>query len=99
MQLSSFAFYRECTVAISIVLLYFLVFFLPYMVGFFKLMSTTQLFFSAYFNVLGQNHRTIITNYNTFQTAFASLGALNDTTPITNTLGCILDDTGKIIFT
>ena len=62
-------------------------------------MSTTQLFFSAYFNVLGQNHRTIITNYNTFQTAFASLGALNDTTPITNTLGCILDDTGKIIFT
>ena len=65
------------------------------MSGFFDIMSTTQLFFSAYFNVLGQSHRTIITNYNTFQTALNSLGALNSTTPITDNLGCILDDTGR----
>jgi len=58
-------------------------------------MSTTQLFFSAYFNVLGQPHRTIITNYNTFQTALNSLGTLNSTTQITDNLGCILDDTGN----
>jgi hypothetical protein len=63
--------------------------------GFFKLISTTQLFFSAYFNVLGQTHRTIIINYKTFQTALNSLGALNSTSPVTDTLGCVLDDTGS----
>ena len=96
MQLSSFAFYRECTVALVICLLYFLAFFLPYIIGFFNLLSTTQLFFTAYVNVLGQNHRVIIKDYYDFEKALSGLGTLSSTDPITNVLGCLLDDTGTI---
>jgi hypothetical protein len=94
LHLSNFAFYRECTVAITISLFYFLVFFLPYVMGFFNLISTSQLLFPAVINVLGQNHRVIITNYDNFNRALAQQGTISSMSQISNEMGCLIDDTG-----
>lgn len=94
MHLSSFAFYRECTVAVVISLLYFLVFFLPYISGFFGLISTSQLLFPAFVSVLGQNHRVIITNYDDLNKAIAAQGTLSSLSQVSDNMGCLIDDTG-----
>ena len=94
LHLSSFAFYRQCTVAIVISLFYFLAFFLPYLSGFFGLISTTQLLFPAFVNVLGQNHRVIITNYDDFNKALAAQGTISSLSQISDGMGCLIDDTG-----
>jgi len=96
-HLSNYAFYRKCTSIITILLLYFLAFFIPYMIGFYNLITSTRLFFPATLNILGQNHKFIITNYEVFQSAVNSLGTITSTTQVTNTLKCILDDKSKPI--
>ena len=75
MERSPFAFYRKCSVATLTLTLYFFAFFLFYIEGFYHLMSNTRLFFGANVNVLGQNHRVIITSYHDFNNAVNSHGA------------------------
>lgn len=85
--------------AITISLFYFLAFFLPYLIGFFDLMSKTQLFFSAYFYILGKKHRAIISNYDDFLAGLNRLGPLNDVSQVSDGMGCLIDDTGKCLIT
>lgn len=97
MHLSNFAFYRKCTVMTVTITLYFLMFFLPYFAGFFRLISNTRLFFLANVNILGQNHRFIIPNYQIFQTAIAPLGVIKSTSQLTDfPLFCAMDDKGLL---
>lgn len=96
MHLSQFAFYRKCTLVFLVFFLYFLAFFLPYMIGFFDLINNTRLFFPVTTNVVGQTHRFIAPNYNTFNSAVKNLGPLTSTDPITNTLSCAIDDNGNL---
>lgn len=65
------------------------------MVGFFDLVSQTRLFFPVTVNVLGQTHRFIAPNYDTFMNAVSNLGNLTQTSQITNGLSCVMDDTGS----
>ena len=80
------------TIVIS--LFYFLAFFLPYLSGFFDLISTTQLFFPAFVNVLGQNHRVIITSYDDLTKGLAAQGTITSVSQISGSMGCLIDDTG-----
>lgn len=62
-------------------------------------MSKTQLFFSAYFYVLGKRHRAIISNYDDFLGGLSSLGTVNDVSQVRDGMGCLIDDTGNCILT
>jgi hypothetical protein len=95
MHLSQFAFYRKCTVVSLVLTLYFLAFFLPYMIGFFDLISNTRLFFPVTVNILGQTHRFIAPNYDHFIDAVSNLGTLTSTDQVVNGLSCVMDDTGS----
>lgn len=70
-------------------------FFLPYIIGFFNLISKTQLFFSVVINVLGQNHRVIIPNYDIFNQAFNQLGTISTLSQVSDSMGCLIDDKGS----
>lgn len=98
MHLSQFAFYRKCTLVTLVLFLYFFAFFLPYLVGFFDLINSTRLFFPVTTNIVGQTHRFIAPNYNTFNTAVQNLGVITSTDPITKNLSCVLDNNGTIQF-
>ena len=69
-------------------------FFLPYIMGFFSLISTSQLLFPAVFSVLGQSHRVIITNYDEFTKALAEQGTISSLSQVSSDMGCLIDDTG-----
>jgi hypothetical protein len=97
MQLSQFAFYRKCTLISLVLLLYFLAFFLPYMIGFFNLMNNTRLFFPVTTTILGQSHRFIAPDYDIFINSVNSLGNITSVSQVTNGLNCALDDTGKYL--
>lgn len=95
MHESQFAFYRKCTLVTLVVTFYFLTFFLPYMAGFFDLVSQTRLFFPVTVSILGQTHRFIAPNYDDFMKAVSNLGVLTQTSQITDGLSCVMDDTGS----
>ena len=99
MHTSNFAFYRKCTTSTLVFLLYFLAFFLPYVIGFFNLMYSTRLFFSANVSILGQNNKFIITDYHEFYNAMESLGTVLSTDSFTQNLNCLLDNTGTSMIT
>ena len=62
------------------------------------MISTTQLLFPAFVNVLGQNHRVIITNYDDFNKALAAQGTISSLSQISDGMGCLIDDTGIFQF-
>jgi hypothetical protein len=99
MYLSQFAFYRKCTLVLLIFSLYFLAFFLPYIIGFFNLINNTRLFYPVTVNILGQTHRFIAPNYETFLNAVKGLGTITSVSQISDGLSCVLDDNGNILST
>jgi hypothetical protein len=80
---SSYSLYRRCTATLVILGLYFFAFFLPYLIGFFNLISNTRLFYPLKINVLGQSHKVIVPNYDTFLNAFSALPLNSNLTGVT----------------